>query len=139
MWGSVKFFHTKLIQPCLHGPCFMHWGKIMLRQNCSHNIGSRKSSKNVLGGTKISFHCNYKAQAKVQKENDYAVRPNTCLYNLCMLSSLSSHCNWNCAGSFKLETQQRMITGWGEGSNAYVLIKGVGQKKTKRLVLGWGD
>lgn len=59
-----------------------------------------------------------------------------CLYNLCMLSSISSHCNWNCAGSFKLETQQRMITGWGEGSNAYVLIKGVGQKKTKRLVLG---
>lgn len=58
------------------------------------------------------------------------------LYNLCMLSSISSHCNWNCAGSFKLETQQRMITGWGEGSNAYVLIKGVGQKKTKRLVLG---
>lgn len=59
---------------------FMHWGKIMLRQNCSHNIGSRKSSKNVLGGTKISFHCNYKAQAKVQKENDYAVRPNTFAY-----------------------------------------------------------
>lgn len=80
LWGSVKFFHTKLIQPRLHGPCFMHWGKIMLRQNCSHNIGSRKSSKNVLGGTKISVHCNYKAQAKVQKENDYAVRPNTFVY-----------------------------------------------------------
>ncbi|MCI4393571.1 hypothetical protein PGIGA_G00158990 [Pangasianodon gigas] len=28
--GPVKFFHTKLIQPCLYGPCFVHWGTVML-------------------------------------------------------------------------------------------------------------
>lgn len=40
----------------------------------------QKIIQNVLGGTKISLHCNYKAQAKVQKENDYAVWPNTFVY-----------------------------------------------------------
>ncbi len=26
----VKFFHIKLIQPCLYGPGFVHWGTGML-------------------------------------------------------------------------------------------------------------
>ncbi len=27
---QVKFFPTKLIQPCLYGPCLLHWGTVML-------------------------------------------------------------------------------------------------------------
>ncbi|KAK3537321.1 hypothetical protein QTP70_007710 [Hemibagrus guttatus] len=28
----VKFLHTKLIQPCLYGACFVHWCAVMLEQ-----------------------------------------------------------------------------------------------------------
>ncbi|CAB1414892.1 unnamed protein product [Pleuronectes platessa] len=30
--GPVKFFHTKLTQPCLYGPCFVHWSRVVLEQ-----------------------------------------------------------------------------------------------------------
>ena len=30
--GPVKFCHTKLTQPCLYGPCFVHWGRVLLEQ-----------------------------------------------------------------------------------------------------------
>lgn len=30
--GSVKFFHTSITQPCLHGPSPVHWCTIMLKQ-----------------------------------------------------------------------------------------------------------
>lgn len=29
---AFKFFHIKLIQACLYGPCLLHWGTVMLDQ-----------------------------------------------------------------------------------------------------------
>ncbi len=45
--SPVHFFHTRLIQPCLYGLCFVHWGTVMLqkRMTCSHKVGSIAFSK----------------------------------------------------------------------------------------------
>ncbi len=53
MWQIIKnlepwtFFHTRLIQPCLYGLCFVHWGTVMLQKKmtCSHKVGSIAFSK----------------------------------------------------------------------------------------------
>ena len=46
----VKFFHTDLDKPFLHGPHFVHGEIVMLKEerafpNCCHNVGSTESSR----------------------------------------------------------------------------------------------
>lgn len=35
---SLKFFHTNLDQPFLHGPRFVHWGIVMLPQTVTSKL-----------------------------------------------------------------------------------------------------
>ncbi len=58
--GPVKFFHTKLIQPCLYGPCFVYWRTTSWNRkgpspNCSHKFGSIALSKMSWQSLKNSF------------------------------------------------------------------------------------